>query len=496
MLSSAVNYGERSRGERMDKFGADKAEILRLVRSKQEKFWKISDAIWSYAELGLEEFKSAKLLADTLEEAGFKVQRGAAGMPTAILATWSNGAGKPVIGYLGEYDALPMLSQKAGAITHDPVVPGGPGHGCGHNTMGTMQALTVITIKEFMQRKGLAGTLKFFGSPAEETLVSRPYMARANLFEGLDAVIDNHAGGDFSTSYGVSGNAMYSFVVSYAGKTAHAGGVPWLGRSATDAVELMHAGTERMREHVPPTARIHWVTTEGGEAPNVVPDRAATWYFVRDTDKNVEADFKWVMECAAAAAQMTQTSYTSKVLTAIHQRYSNRGLAELLFENMKAVGKPEYTREEVAWANSLQKSYGLPEKGLDYPIKLEKPTAEFRGGSSDVGEVTLLAPCATIRYPTRAAGEFPSHHWTVTTCGITSIAHKGITAGAQVGALTTYDLLTQPDVLAKIQKEFATATRKNPYKSYLPADAEPPLGFNAALMAKYLPEMTKHYLNP
>jgi aminobenzoyl-glutamate utilization protein B len=321
-------------------------------------------------------------------------------------------------------------------------------------------------------------------------------MVRAGLFEGLDAVIDNHAAGDFSTSYGASGNAMYSFIVNYYGKTAHAGGTPWLGRSATDGVELMHAGTERMREHVPPTARIHWVTTAGGEAPNVVPDYAATWYFVRDTDKNVEADFKWVMDCAAAAAQMTQTTYKMNVMTAIHQRYSNKGMAELLFENMKAVGKPEYTKEEVAWAKSLQKSYGLPEIGLNYDIKLEKPETKFSGGSSDVGEVTMLAPCATIRYPTRAAGEFPAHHWTVTTCGISTIAHKGITAGAQVAALTTFDLLTQPDLLAKIQKEFAASAKKNPYHSYLPADATPPLGFNAALMAKFLPEMEKHYLNP
>ncbi len=480
----------------MQNLGADKTELAKIIESRQEKFWRISDAIWSYAELGLEEFRSAKLLADTLEQAGFKVQRGAAGMPTAIVATWSNGTGKPVIGYLGEYDALPMLSQKAGSIVHDPVIPGAPGHGCGHNTMGTMQAFTVISLKEFMEKKGINGTLKFFGSPAEETLISRPYMARAGLFEGLDAVIDNHAGGDFSTSYGVSGNAMYSFTVTYKGRTAHAGGVPWMGRSATDAVELMHAGTERMREHVQPTARIHWVTTEGGEAPNVVPDKATTWYFVRDSDKYVESEYKWAMDCAAAAAQMTQTTFTSRVLTAIHQRYSNKALAEQLYENMKAVGKPEYTKEEVAWAKSLQKSYGLPEIGLDYDVKLEKPGDKFSGGSSDVGEVTMLAPCATIRYPTRAAGDFPSHHWTVTTCGISSIAHKGITAGAKVAAFTTYDLLTNPDLLAKIQKEFAASSKKNPYKPYIPADAEPPIGFNTALMSKYRDEMEKHYINP
>ncbi len=481
----------------METPGAEKTEIAKVVESKQEKFWKISDAIWSYAELGLEEYKSSKLLADTLEGAGFKVDRGVAGMPTAIVASWSHGTGKPVIGYLAEYDALPMLSQKAGSVTHDPVVPGAPGHGCGHNTMGTMQALTVIAMKEFLQKKRINCTLKYFGSPAEETLVSRPYMVRAGLFKDLDAVIDCHSSGDFSTGYGTSGSAMYSFVVSYRGKTAHSGSNPWLGRSATDAVELMHAGTERMREHVPPTARIHWVTLEGGEAPNVVPDRASTWYFVRDTDKNVETDFKWVMDCAGAAALMTQTTHQVKVLTAIHQRYSNKTLAELIFENIKTVGKPEYTGPEEAFARALQKGYGLPEKGMDYPLLLENPeTAEYKGGSSDVGEVTLVAPCATLRFPARVAGEFPGHHWTVTTCGISSIAHKGITAGAEVASFTTYDLLTKPELLRQIKQEFAESSQKNPYQSYLPADAKPPLGWNAALMTKYRGEMEKFYINP
>jgi aminobenzoyl-glutamate utilization protein B len=443
----------------MEAVNAEKQGIFKLVEAKQERFWKISDAIWSYAELGLEEYRSSKLLADTLEAAGFKVERGVAGMPTAFVANWSHGSGKPVIGFLAEYDALPMLSQKAGLATKEPLVAGAPGHGCGHNHMGTMQALTVIALKEFAEQKGLDCTLKYFGSPAEETLVSRPYMVRAGLFQGVDAVIDCHASGDFSTACGMSGNAMYSLVVSYRGKTAHSGSNPWFGRSATDAVELMHAGTERMREHVPPTARIHWITLEGGEAPNVVPDRASTWYFVRDTDKNVENDYKWVLDCASAAALMTQTTHQVKVLTAIHQRYSNRALAELIFENIETVGKPEYTKEEETFARAVQKTEGITEVGLDYPVKLDKPeTAEFKGGSSDVGDVTLVAPCATLRFPSRLPGNLPGHHWTVVTNGISSIAHKGITAGAKVACGTAYDLLSKSDLLVRIQQEFAEST--------------------------------------
>ncbi len=481
----------------MKTLDTEKAEIVKVAESKQEKFGRISDAIWSYAELGLEEYKSSKLLADTLEEAGFKVDRGVAGMPTAFVASWSHGTGKPVVGFLAEYDALPMLSQKAGATTQDPVIPGAPGHGCGHNTMGTMQALTVITMQEIIRKNGLNCTLKYFGSPAEETLVSRPYMVRAGLFKDVDVVIDCHSGGLFSASYGLAGSGMYSFVVTFKGKTAHSGANPWMGRSATDAVELMHAGTERMREHIPVTQRTHWVTLEGGEAPNVVPDRASTWYFIRDIDENLESRFSWVMDCAKGAALMTQTTYEVKVLTAIHQRHSNKALAELLFENINAVGKPEYTEEEETFARTVQENLGVLVKGMDYPLELiDAEAVPFRGGSSDVGDVTLIAPCATMRFPTRIPGELPDHHWTVTTSSNSSVAHKGITAGAKAACCTVYDLLTKPELLAQIRNEFEEFAKEHPYKTFLPEGAEPPLGWNSSLMEKYRGAMEKFYINP
>lgn len=474
---------------------AECKEIEEAVKSKQEKFWRISDAIWSYAELGLEEYKSAKLLADTIEEAGFTVDRGVAGMPTAFVGSWSYGTGTPVIGFLAEYDALPMLSQKAGSPKHNPVVPGAPGHGCGHNTMGTMQALTVITLKEIMEKKGLNGTLKYFGSPAEEMLVSRPYMVRAGLFKDVDVVIDCHSWDFYKVAYGIEGTGMYSFIVKFRGKTAHSAGAPWKGRSAADAVELMHSGTERMREHLPVTQRTHWVTLEGGEAPNVVPDRASTWYFIRDLDENLESHFHWIMDCIKGAALMTQTKYEVRVLTAIHQRFSNKVLAERIFEYIKTIEKPAYTEDEEAFARLLQKNAGFPVKGLDYPMKLTSPATEpFRASSSDVGDVTLVAPTASLRFPTRIPGS-NSHHWTVTASGATSIAHKGLTAGAKIAVLTAYDILTDPKFIAKIRAEFKELIKKRPYKSFLPDDAEPPLGWNKDLMGKYRDEMEKFYVN-
>jgi aminobenzoyl-glutamate utilization protein B len=473
----------------MSKLSEEKKEIAKEITARQKEFWNISDAIWHHAELGLEEYKSSALLADTLESAGFKVERGVAGMPTAFVATWENGTGGPVIGFLAEYDALPMLSQKPGTPLQDPIVAGGPGHGCGHNTMGTMQALTVISLKAAMERSGLKGTLKYFGSPAEEMLVSRPFMIRAGLFKGVDVVIDCHSFDKWSVWHGVEGLGMYSFVFTFRGRTAHAGGSPWMGRSASDAVELMHAATERMREHLPTTQRTHWVTMEAGDAPNIVPDYARTWYFVRDYDDNLEPHFNWVLDCAKAAALMTQTTHDVEVIAASHQRYGNRVLAELMFENIKAVGNPRYTAEEKAFASALQKEIGLPEKGMAYETILQSPDSHpVQGGSSDVGDVTLVAPTTTLRYPARVPGSF-SHHWCTTASSISPIAHKGLTAGAKVAAFTAHDLLTKPAYLKKIKNEFKSLNRQRPYKAFLPKDAKPPLGWNTALMEKYRKEL-------
>jgi aminobenzoyl-glutamate utilization protein B len=258
----------------------------------------------------------------------------------------------------------------------------------------------------------------------------------------------------------------------------------------------MHAGTERMREHLPVTQRTHWVTTEGGEAPNVVPDRASTWYYIRDLDETVEGNFKWALDCAKGAALMTQTTYEVKVIAAVHQRFCNKALAELVFENIKAVGRPEYTEKEEAYARALQEAAGFPVKGMDYPLQLTSPATEpLKGGSSDVGDVTLVAPTVSMRYPARVPGS-PSHHWTVVSAGATSIAHKGITAGAKVSAFSAYEMLTNPSVLAKIRDEFEKLAKERPYRPFLPDGAQPPFGLNTALMEKYRGAMEKFYINP
>ena len=370
---------------------ADKLGLAKAVEERQEKFWKISDAIWSYAELGLEEYKSSKLLADTLEERRFQ-GRPRGGRNAHGLCRDLEEAGKPVIGFLGEYDALPMLSQKSGVPKKDPLVPGAPGHGCSHNTMCTAQALTVIALKEFMEKKKLSGTLKLFGSPAEEILTSRPFMVRAGLFERIDVILDCHGDSAFQVAYGMEGTAMYSFIVTFRGKTAHAGSFPWMGRSATDAVELMHAGTERMREHMPVTAAESLGHPRRGEAPNVVPDRASTWYFIRDLDENVEKNFRWALDCAKGAALMTQTDFEVKTIGAIHQRFPNKRLAELVFENVQDVGKPTYSAEEESFARALQAEAGYPVIGMEYPCKLTSPESEPLRGAPATWETLPWSP--------------------------------------------------------------------------------------------------------
>ncbi len=456
-----------------------------------ETFGKISDSIWEYAELGLQEFRSSKLLADTLEAAGFTVERGLAGMPTCFVATY--GSGKPVIGLLGEFDALPMLSQKGRVPKKDPVVEGAPGHGCGHNAMCTAAAAAAIAVKDAMIAHGIKGTIKVFGSPAEEIVASRPYMIRAGLFEGVDAVIDNHSSSGFGTDYGVSGNALYSTIFTFKGKTSHAAGAPWVGRSALDAVEIMDVATNFLREHLPLSQRLHYVILEGGEAPNVVPDKASVWYYIRNTDERLEDMYQRVINCAKAGALAAGVELSSmRVISAIHQRHANKAAAELFQKNIELVGMPAWSEEEQAFAKALQKELGAKEEGMPLKVnKLEASSGEFvGGGSSDVGDVTLIAPTATITFP-GAAPNVIGHHWSNVACWYGSTAWKGLNAGAKAIAASAIDLLTKPEELAKLRKEFEEYSKTHPYKPFLPADAQPPNDLNRELMEKYRAALEK-----
>jgi len=474
------------------KIAKEKALVLDWLAQPQvvEKFGRVSDAIWSYAELGLQETKSSKLLADTLEQAGFKVERGLAGMPTCFVASY--GSGKPVIGLLGEFDALPMLSQKGRSPVQDPLVAGAPGHGCGHNAMCTAAAAAAIAVKEAMDKYKLPGTIKVFGSPAEEIIASRPHMIRAGLFDGMDAVIDNHSGSGFGTGYGRGGNAVFSVVFTFKGKTAH-GANAWAGRSALDGVEIMNVATNYLREHLDPAYRMHYVVLEGGQAPNVVPDRASVWYYVRNSDERVEEMFERVLNCAKAGALASGTELLPpRFIAAAHQSHSNKAAAELFQKNIELVGMPAWTEEEQDFAKALQKELKAKEDGMPAKVDaLRVPSGMSPGGgSTDVGDVTLIAPTASIRFPGQVPGAI-GHHWSSVACNYGSTAWKGLNAGAKAIAASAVDLMTKPEELKKLRAEFEEYTKKFPYKPFLPADAKPPLDLNEELMKKYAPLLEK-----
>ncbi len=498
ILLSAILFGFHSISAQLSTNQAsiypEKQEVLDYLSRPEiiEKYGKISDAIWSYAELGLQEFKSSALLIKTLEEAGFKVETGLADMPTCFVATY--GSGKPVIGILGEFDALPMLSQKGQVPVQEPLINGAPGHGCGHNAMGTAAIAAAIAVKQVMEKYNTSGTIKFFGSPAEETLISRPYMIRAGLFEGVDAVIDNHSSSNFGTQYGVYGSAMFSTIFTFKGKTAH-GASAWDGNSALDAVELMNIATNYLREHLHFGHRMHYVIIDGGEAPNVVPDKASVWYFVRNSDEKVEEMYEKVINCARAAALATGTELAEiRCLTAIHQRHANKAAAELFQKNIELVGMPEWTEEEHEFARNLQKTLNKEEKGMPVEVDtLKAPMEQYvGGGSSDVGDVTLIAPTATIRFPGGVPGSI-SHHWSSVSGNYGSTAWKGLNAGAKAMAASAVDLLTKPEELEKLRSEFEEYSKEHPYKLFLPEDAIPPLDLNKDLMQKWRKEMEAYY---
>jgi aminobenzoyl-glutamate utilization protein B len=446
------------------------------LEQNAEQFYTIADSIWAYAELGCQEHWSSTLLADTLEKEGFKVERGVAGMPTAFVASY--GSGKPVIGFLGEFDALPGLSQKAGVSRRDPVIEGAPGHGCGHNTMGTAAVAAAIATKRAMEESNIKGTIKVFGTPAEESLSGKIYMVRDGLFDGVDAVLDNHASGSMGVEYGRGGTAVIGFTATFYGKTAHAAGAPWQGRSALDAVELMDVAVNFLREHMEPDARIHYVITEGGEAPNIVPERATVRYYVREQDSQLEDLYSRVLKCAEGAAIATECSYKVNVVKAYHLKFANKALAEVIQNNIALVGMPEWSEEENEFAMRIQRAIGANETGLKKEpdgLREASPT----GGSTDVGDVSMVAPTATLSLPVYAPGS-PGHHWSIVAATPTSIGHKGMMAGARVLAFSALDLLTNPGLLDPIREEFSALQKENPYVPFIPGDKKPDITMYAS----------------
>jgi len=433
----------------------------------------ISMTLWDYAELALLETRSAEYLADYLESEGFTVERGVAEMPTAFVASF--GEGRPIIGVLAEFDALPNIGN-APVPRKEPRSDGYlHGQGCGHNLFGAGSVGAAVALKRTMEAHGLTGMVRLYGTPAEETVVGKVYMAKAGLFDDLDAALDWHPSLETKVS-NQSGQAMNNFEVEFYGQAAHSAADPWNGRSALDAVEMMDYGANMLREHIRPTARIHYVIPSAGEAPNVVPEYARVWYYVRDTARApVDATYQRLLKIAEGAALATATDYRVTLLTGVHAMLLNRPLQEAMQANLELVGGPDFSDEDQAFARELQKYLGIEEKGLEAEPKPLKPEPEPPGGgSTDVAEVSWIAPVVSLSVTTAAAG-IPWHSWATSASHGTEGSVRGAEVAARVLALTGVDLLLDPDLVVEARAYFDEKTEGRPYVSPVPSDQKPPM---------------------
>jgi len=467
----------------------EKEYALSVIDKYEGRFVEVSDLVWEFAELGLVEFKSSSLLADELEKHGFRVIRGIAGMPTAFMAEW--GSGKPVIGIMGEYDALPGLSQKP-VPWKEPLVEGAPGHGCGHNIHGVSGLAAAIAVRYAMEKFGIRGTIRFYGCPAEENFSGKVYMVRDGYFNDVDAVISHHP----STMNGatlMSSLANNSVKFHFYGRASHAAASPEAGRSALDAVELMNVGVNYLREHVIQDARIHYVIEKGGDQPNIVPPYARSWYLIRAPEREqVEEIYNWILDIAKGAALMTQTQHKVEFIKGVYNKIPNRTIAETIVKNMRLIGLPKYSDEDIKFAQEIAKTIPIEEKInqlrnskrpgweklIDKLMDDEIPDpwgeGEVSHGSTDVSDVSWQAPTVEFGTATWVLGT-PGHSWqNVAQCKV-GLGHKSLIFAAKTMAATALDLLMNKELLEKAKEEHKNRLRGRVYKSPLPPDHKPPL---------------------
>lgn len=485
--------GPKPDNERIEKL---KQTVLDGVESRRKLAQVINDTVFSFGELAYQEIETSKFLTDVLEKNGFTVERGTGGIPTAWVARW--GSGKPVIALGSDLDCIPKASQKPGVAYREELVEGAPGHGEGHNSGQAVNIVAALALKDMMEREKLPGTLVLWPGVAEELLAGKAFLVRAGVFKDVDAVLFNHVGNDFNTAWGHPNgtSGMISVQYTFEGETAHAALAPWRGRNALRGVELMNIGWDFRREHLRPEQRSHYVITYGGDQPNVVPSLASVWYFIREMDfENILKNFEIANKISEAAAMMTDTKVTRKVIGAAAPRHYNKTLAETLQANIERVGLPKWSEDEHAFAKAVQRAVRGREDGLrTQPAKLWPPVAKPDSGpSDDIGEISWVVPTASLYYPANIPN-LPGHHWSNAMAMATPIAHKGVVQGSKVMALTLVDLLTRPELVEQAKDYFNNVQLKNhKYTPLLPDAAEPQTHLNREIMARYRPEMQKYY---
>jgi aminobenzoyl-glutamate utilization protein B len=472
------------------------------VDAMGENIQKMNDMVFSFAELGFQEYETSKYLTGILEQNGFKIERGVAGIPTAWTARW--GSGKPVIALGSDVDCIPQASNKPGVAYHDPIIEGAPGHGEGHNSGMPLQIAAALAVKKVMEQQHLQGTLMLWPGIAEGLVGTKAYYVRAGMFKDVDISIFAHVADNLAVSWGDGNqNGLVSVEYKFKGESAHAAAAPWRGRSALDAVELMDVGWNFRREHLRIQQRSHYVITNGGDQPNVVPPNASVWYYFRETSYE-EIKKLWEIgdKMAQAAALMTDTEVTSTVLGSAWPGHFNKTIAETMNANIEKVGLPTWSEADQTLAKALQHELKVPEVGMATKLQPMRgreliPDEEKRGGGSDdIGDISWNVPTVTLRYPSNMAAG-PGHNWANAISMAGPIAHKGIQAGAKVVALTVIDFLLKPELTTQAWDYFRNVqTKTTKYVPLIRPGDKPAIWLNEAIMAKYRPEMKKYYYDP
>jgi aminobenzoyl-glutamate utilization protein B len=467
-----IPVGQNANAEEL---GSAQQAAIQSVEKNKSAILEMNRKIWEFAEVGLEEHKSADLLKSQLKQAGFTVKSGLADMPTAFVAEY--GSGKPIIGILAEYDALPGMSQKVSPV-REPVKDGEPGHACGHSGLGSGAVGAILAVKDVMEKQNLKGTIRLYGTPAEETVIGKVYMTLAGVFDDLDVCLHWHPSTE-NQPWAGSSKAVISAKFTFKGLSAHAAGSPESGRSALDAVELMNVGVNFMREHVKEDARMHYVITNGGGAPNVVPAEATVWYFVRaDSHEDVEKYFDWIKDIAKGAELMTRTKMSLQIDTDCHEIIPNDTLSELFYQKLKAVGPPKFTEEDIAFARRLQEPL-IEQFGTRFPVAIEesiKTLAQSNKpskGSTDVGDISWHVPTGGMRTACFMA-DSPGHSWQNVACIASPIGEKGIVYASKVLAVTAIELLESPQTVAAAKAEWQDRMKDRKYTTQIPKGQKPP----------------------
>lgn len=456
------------------KMNKSKQAIAASVDKHQQALIAISDSIWALAETAFQETGSSKILADYAEKNGFKVERGVAGIPTAFVATY--GSGRPVISVLGEFDALPGISQKA-QPTKEPLNEGAAGHGCGHNLFGTASLASAIAVKELIEDGKIKGTVKFFGTPAEEKFFGKIWMVREGLWDDVDVNLSWHPAAKTEADV-QSTLALVDFKVEFFGQAAHASADPWNGRSASDALELYTTGINYYREHIKPTVRIHYHIQDGGQVVNVVPDYSRIWVRVRDTKRSgMMPVYERVKKMAEGAAIMADVDYKISLISGIYEVLVNRSGGEIMQKNLELLGPISYTEAEEAFAKKIQEATGKPQVGMDSEIRPLEATKEHPGGgSTDVGDVSWNVANINLGV-TVAPKDTPWHSWAVVACGGMSIGHKGMLYAAKALGMTMADLFENPDLVEKVKAEYRERKGNTVYEPIIP-EGPPPINMS------------------